>query len=203
MSDNLAFVGDVHGNLEALEGIWKALDLGPRPHVVFLGDYINKGPKSAEALGKLIEWSNAGLATLLAGNHELALLAALETHDLTAFLKMGGAVTVRSYVDGRVGPDVAGELVRAVPESHLQALRQMPLVFESDGVIAQHLPSTASSPAFTVTAHIPVGNLPTISEHGANLDTGCLPNSGRLTALLWPSLNFVQVDHRGAVVSPD
>ena len=87
MSTELAFVGDVHGNLRALNALWEILDRRSVPHVVFLGDYINKGPDSAGVLEELISLEQAGRATLLAGNHEAALLDALARADLSAFLK--------------------------------------------------------------------------------------------------------------------
>ena len=81
MNTKLAFVGDVHGNISALRGIWNALLLGDVAHVIFLGDYINKGPCSAEVLQDLLSYADEGRATFLAGNHELALLDALERED--------------------------------------------------------------------------------------------------------------------------
>jgi hypothetical protein len=201
VSPELAFVGDVHGNLPALQGLWGALVRRDGPHVIFLGDYINKGARSAEVLHVLISHSEAGRATLLAGNHETALLDALDRADLGAFLKMGGAMTIRSYVGGRVGPDVLGEFTTKLPSEHLNALRRMPLSYETDNLIAQHAPPWSSTHKFRISAHVPVGDLPRVGRRSAQLDTGCSTDSGRLTALLWPSLVYIQVDAHGVVVT--
>jgi serine/threonine protein phosphatase 1 len=197
----IAFVGDIHGNLDALRGMFDVLAARGDPHAVFLGDYINKGPKSAEVVEELLTYERAGRATLLIGNHEAALLEALDTGDLAAFLKMGGAMTIRSYVGANVGPDVFSDFRTSFPNEHLEAIRRMPATYERDDVIAQHSLASASTPKFRISAHIPVGKLPRISHHSAQLDTGCGSPDGRLTALLWPSLDYTQVDADGAVVT--
>lgn len=194
-------MGDVHGNLSALRGLCDALAACGRPHMVFLGDYINKGPESAEVMNELLAHSRADRATLLAGNHETALLGALETDDLAAFLKMGGAMTIRSYVGRKVGADVLRDFRARFPREHLNALRRMPQTYETDDLIAQHVPPAAPTHKFRISAHIPVGKLPQVGRHSAQLDTGCGSESGRLTALLWPGLDLIQVDARGAIVT--
>lgn len=197
MSTELAFVGDLHGDLRALKALWEILDRRGVPHVVFLGDYINKGPDSAGVLAELVSFEQAGRATLLAGNHEAALLDALARADLSAFLKMGGAATIRSYVGERVGADVFADFTASLPASHAEALQRMPTTFETDDFIAQHIGSPSSAAKFRVSAHVPVGDLPKIEDRSAQLDTGCGPGGGRLTALMWPELDYVQVDDRG------
>jgi serine/threonine protein phosphatase 1 len=197
----MAFVGDVHGNLSALRGLCDVLATRGGPHAVFLGDYINKGAESAEVMQELLACSRAGRSTLLMGNHEAALLDALDTGDLAAFLKMGGAMTIRSYVGANVGPDVLLDFRASFPSEHFDAIRRMPETYELDDVIAQHISPSAPTPKFRISAHLPVGTLPRIGRHSAQLDTGCGTHAGRLTALLWPSLDYVQVDARGAVVT--
>ncbi|WP_410790983.1 metallophosphoesterase [Kribbella sp. C-35] len=201
MSGQIAFVGDIHGNLRALQGLCDLLTMAGWPHAVFLGDYINKGKQSAEVMEELLKLCESGRATLLKGNHEDALLDALDTEDLAAFLKMGGAMSIRSYVGGKVGPEVLSHFRSAVPPRHLDAIRLMPKTYESAEVIAQHIPPAASTPKFRVSAHVPIGQRPKIGPRSAQLDTGCGRKSGRLTALLWPSLAYLQVDATGAAVS--
>jgi serine/threonine protein phosphatase 1 len=201
VSAEIAFVGDVHGNLRALRGLWDVLAARGAPHAVFLGDYINRGAQSAEVMRELLSYSRAGRATLLRGNHEAALLDALDTGDLTAFLKMGGSMTIRSYVGAKVGPDVLSDFLARFPSEHLDAIRCMPETYELDDLIAQHTPPATSTPKFRISAHVPVGKLPRIRRHSAQLDTGCGTEPGRLTALLWPTLDYVQVDARGATVT--
>lgn len=197
----LAFVGDVHGAIEALDGVLDALRAEAVGHLVFLGDYINKGPGSKAVLERLIPMMLDGSVTLLRGNHESELLRAIEGGDLRVFLKMGGAATIRSYVADDVGPDVFREFHRAFPTEHLDAIRKMPRRFQASRVVAQHEPLGRSVfrrfGRFAVTAHRPAGTLPMIRSRSAEIDTGCGDEGGRLTAFVWPSREYVQVDSAG------
>lgn len=197
MSTSLAFVGDLHGNLPALQGIRDILQPISGLEFVFLGDYINKGEESAQVLEQLISMRKEGQATLLRGNHESALIDALDTSDLTAFIKMGGALTIRSYLNRPVKANVDRDFRENFPAHHLAELRAMPMVWQSDLVVAQHVPHEASDERFIVSAHVHVGATPRISERRAQIDTGCGEPNGRLTAFLWPSREYVQVDSSG------
>lgn len=201
MKQETAFVGDVHGNIEALQGMWAALDGRGIQHAVFLGDYINKGPASAAVLSVLSGLAASGRATLLLGNHEIALLDALRTHDLAPFLKMGGAMTVRSYVRSIVGPDVLAEFTAAIPRADVALLLDLDIEYKAEGVIARHTPWDVPPKEYAISAHRPVGKLPKIGQTAAHIDTGCGDPGGRLTALLWPSLDYIQVDERGRVIN--
>lgn len=196
----MAFVGDIHGNLRALRGLWAVLARRKVPRVIFLGDYINKGTQSAGVVQELISHAEAGIAILLAGNHEAALLNALDEQDLSGFLKMGGAATIRSYVGGRVGPDVLKDFRIRLPPGHLDALRRMPMTFETRDLVAQHVAPRSTAGKYRISAHSPVGDLPRVGHRSAQLDTGCGTVSGRLTALLWPGLDYVQVDGHGVLI---
>ncbi|WP_082802955.1 metallophosphoesterase [Microbacterium sp. CH1] len=201
---SLAFVGDVHGSIEALEGILDSLREGAVDHLVFLGDYINKGPSSSGVLDRLVPMMLDGSATLLRGNHEAELLRAVDTQDLRVFLKMGGAATIRSYVGDVVGAEVFSEFHRALPAVHLDAIRAMPRRFSAFRIMAQHEPLGAPAHwnlgKFVVTAHRPSGMFPKVRWRSAEIDTGCGDEGGRLTAFLWPSREYIQVDLGGSRV---
>lgn len=203
MTDRLAFIGDVHGNLEALNGIIEALEARETLHLIFLGDYINKGRDSSRVLDLLLAKQASGETTLLAGNHEVELLKALDTGNLTAFIKMGGATTIRSYLERPVKPDVLDDFRSHFPAHHLSGLRAMHQKWESDFVVAQHAPRGDVGGRFSVSAHTPIGPMPRISDTVAQIDTGCgaIDDHGRLTALLWPSRDYLQVDTVGQEVS--
>jgi serine/threonine protein phosphatase 1 len=200
MKQQLAFVGDIHGNVQALHSIWGELEQLNLDHVIFLGDYINKGDQSSDVVSTLLRIAGGGKATLLRGNHETAFLNAIERKIMSPFLKMGGALTVRSYMRGDVGPQVWEELRTTVPVSHIELIRKMPEKFTSDTVQARHEPWTASPGKYAISAHRYVGVKPDISHTSAQIDTGCGDPGGRLTALLWPSLNFIQADEQGYIV---
>ena len=192
MRDELAFVGDVHGDVKALECMWARLQRLNLREIIFLGDYINKGHESALTLARLLSYSACN-AKLLLGNHERALLEAITSQDLQIFLKLGGAATIRSYVRKRVGPDVLGEFLSHIPSSHLDGLRRMAEKYETPDLLATHARPSSATGKYEIYAHAVSGSLPVIRHDHASVDTGC-GTGGRLTALLWPSLAYVQVD---------
>lgn len=62
---------DLHGRLDLLEAAVSHLQQNhERWHVVFLGDAIDRGPQSLGVVARLCELHEAGLFTLVRGNHE-------------------------------------------------------------------------------------------------------------------------------------
>jgi len=200
MTGEIAFVGDVHGSLRPLRALSSELLKRDVAHLVFLGDYINKGRDSLAVLEFLLDLSLRHKVTALRGNHEEEFLQGFESGDLTAFLAAGGAAAVRSYVPGVVSADVAADLRSHVPDTHINFLRSMSARFEAPGLLALHAPTEEPRGRYVVSAHRPVGRLPRIGERSAQLDTGCGGVGGRLSALLWPSRRVVQADEQGRII---
>ncbi|MDI3484983.1 MAG: hypothetical protein PWQ75_398 [Methanolobus sp.] len=71
-SSKALIVGDIHGNLEALEFILYIRKALKCDHIVFLGDYVDKGPHSSEVLERILKMKLREPETfiLLRGNHE-------------------------------------------------------------------------------------------------------------------------------------
>ncbi|UXA11583.1 metallophosphoesterase [Mycobacterium sp. SMC-8] len=202
MSKNLiAFVGDIHGNSVALRGLLPLLEGEGINQIVLLGDYINKGNDSAGVIEILFQESKRVPMVLLKGNHEKVLLEALDTESLTHFLKIGGARTIHSYLQRPAGPDVLAEFKSRIPEAHVEFLRRMPDRFEHADVVASHIPLASAGGRYKVSAHISVGAAPLIDRDGARIDTGCGSFAeGRLTAFLWPALDYFQVRADGTPI---
>jgi predicted MPP superfamily phosphohydrolase len=70
-SGRVVFVGDTHGDLEATRTVI-ARFLNAENKIVFLGDYVDRGPKSAENLNLLLrlKLEHSDNLFLLMGNHE-------------------------------------------------------------------------------------------------------------------------------------
>ena len=68
----VVFVGDTHGDLEASQKVIKDY-LKPENKIVFLGDYVDRGPKSKENLDFLLKTKEKypNQVYLLQGNHEI------------------------------------------------------------------------------------------------------------------------------------
>lgn len=116
-------IGDIHGCDDKLRQALRCLARKVRREdtVVFLGDSIDRGPGSRQAVEQLLEWKGRHADTVfLRGNHEQMILDArgeiggdlLSSEALQLWWINGGRETVRSY----------GGTVRswgeAVPENH-------------------------------------------------------------------------------------
>lgn len=99
-------IGDVHGRLDLLEDILSRVsrDALHHPadrarHLVFLGDYIDRGGESRGVVERLLNEPMPGFALVyLMGNHEEAMLAFLDgLSDGLDWLSFGGIETLMSY----------------------------------------------------------------------------------------------------------
>jgi serine/threonine protein phosphatase 1 len=104
-------VGDIHGRLDLLNQLLERIeaDIAARPvlrtFIIFLGDYIDRGPDSAGVVERLRTYKSASATPIfLSGNHEEVLLKMLagERGIFTSWLRFGGAECAASY-----GMDVA------------------------------------------------------------------------------------------------
>src|SRR5262249_22206274 len=85
-------IGDIHGCSAALAALVRAIAPTPPDTLVFLGDYIDRGPDSRGVLEQVTALAERCTAVPLLGNHEEMVLAALEgPSELRYWLKFGGA----------------------------------------------------------------------------------------------------------------
>jgi serine/threonine protein phosphatase 1 len=95
-------VGDIHGERERLDQLLDRLPLGPDDRLVFIGDYIDRGPDSKGVVDRLIELARERDCTFLLGNHESMFLDFIGWRGEAyfggdAFLLNGGDRTLGSY----------------------------------------------------------------------------------------------------------
>ncbi|CAN5528962.1 metallophosphoesterase family protein [soil metagenome] len=98
-------IGDVHGQYWRLVELLAKLPLQDEDQIVFVGDYIDRGPASSEVIQLLIELKAARPNTIfLRGNHEQMMLDARSYKDRYQYTALwfgnGGAETVDSYPRG-------------------------------------------------------------------------------------------------------
>jgi serine/threonine protein phosphatase 1 len=131
----VAVIGDVHGQVDQLARILEHLRELPdydRRWIVFIGDLVDRGPDSKGAIDLVLDLMlHHGRTTVVAGNHELAMSAALglvETPEYSDWPgrwidHYGSEATFRSY--GLETPDLAG-LFEQLPQSHRELLADVP-----------------------------------------------------------------------------
>ncbi|GIW99772.1 MAG: serine/threonine protein phosphatase [Pirellulaceae bacterium] len=129
-------IGDIHGCSKALIGLLEAIDPGKEDRLIFLGDYVDRGPDSRGVIDILLDVQQRYTATFLLGNHDIMFRGVLTGRDPTLWLQIGGQPTVTSY---------GGKLTKVDP-SHLDFLQQCLPYWESDSHIYVHANYVAALP---------------------------------------------------------
>jgi serine/threonine protein phosphatase 1 len=116
MSAKTYAIPDLHGCLEGLEKFLDALDLNTPATLVFLGDYIDRGPDSKYVIDTIrdLDLPDYIKVVTLAGNHEAMALEAHSgrgwraDHGLEGFnwwVEQGGLATLASFGKGKIPDD--------------------------------------------------------------------------------------------------
>jgi serine/threonine protein phosphatase 1 len=150
-------VGDIHGRLDLLDRLLARMEedaaraQAQRISVVFLGDYVDRGPRSRGVIERLMqgppgEGALAGAHwTCLKGNHEDTMVRFLDEplHD-NGWCRYGGIETIRSYAgaipQGQEGDVAALQLLlaRSLPPAHLRFLSRLPLTHTEGDYLFVH-----------------------------------------------------------------
>ena len=147
-------VGDIHGRLDLLKHMHEKIEADaaridvPRKVVIYLGDYVDRGPESRGVVELLIQEPLSGLEAIhLIGNHEALLLSFLEDPQQARIWFMnGGDATLRSYdVDPSAvirSQNLAAGLCQSfldwLPATHLAFFRALNLSHEEGGYLFVH-----------------------------------------------------------------
>ncbi len=131
-------IGDVHGHYDALMQLLELAKFTAEDQLYFLGDLIDRGPKSKEVL----EFVRSGKHHCVLGNHEQLLLNALAEHAdksgrarLAHWTQNGGKETIYSYVDSYK----VTEFVEQMHESGtVDWLKALPLSIDLDDLFLVH-----------------------------------------------------------------
>lgn len=221
-------IGDVHGCYDELvallqelgyvhsEGLWRHPE-GRKP--VFLGDLVDRGPKTPEVLQLVMSLVEAGLAWCVPGNHDVKLLKWLNgknvqpTHGLLQSIEQLQERTpefresVKAFIDGLISHYVfdGGDLVvaHAGLREEMQgrgsgAVREFCLYGETTGEtdefglpVRYNWAAEYKGRAQVVYGHTPVPEAQWLNRT-IDIDTGCV-FGGKLTALRYPEKELVSV----------
>ena len=210
-------IGDVHGCARELAELLARLPIEPDTTVVFLGDYIDRGPDSRSVVEQILSLRSRCQVIALKGNHEDLLLDFLDSPEslgAAQFIFNGGTETLASYSDGSGG--------FAIPEAHQRYFRELPVCWEDelrfyvhagvpDGALAtldraenaelmlwvrsSFLNSDYLWEKMVIHGHTPTTE-PEIRRNRVNVDTGCV-YGGRLTAVDVDTMEFISVKSSG------
>lgn len=197
-------IGDIHGCLAPLQRLMAQLHPTETDELVFLGDYIDRGPDSKGVIDYLL--TLRGRYTFLMGNHERMFLDFLQGKQRFLFLYNGGTATVDSY----------GGLSR-IPAAHLGFLEHLQPYYETEDYLFVHagirpgIPLQEQEendllwireefyaypgryPKTIVFGHTPMREV-LMDEDRIGIDTACVYGN-KLTCLILPSRDVIQASN--------
>src|SRR5687767_8328105 len=114
-------IGDIHGCPAALDALLAAARPAADDVLVFLGDYVDRGPDSRGVIDRLLALRKAHRVVALRGNHELMMLRArADRTEYRMWCEVGGLQCLGSYGPA---PGRAGTLAD-VPAEHWRFLEE-------------------------------------------------------------------------------
>jgi serine/threonine protein phosphatase 1 len=149
-------IGDIHGRLDLLDQVHQCIAddamqrTASRRQVVYLGDYVSRGPDSAGVVDRVREWLPAGFERItLKGNHEDLLLRFLDGEIDTGrhWLDYGGLEAMSAYgvvITDREARDDASvialgkQLAERLPASHLEFFRALQISHSAGDYLFVH-----------------------------------------------------------------
>ena len=146
-SPRILAIGDIHGCLVALDTLLERVAPREEDTLVFLGDYIDRGPDSRGVIERLIELSQRENFVALRGNHDLWMWRAHQDSGLFSRKSwfrswlgagVGGKETLESY---------GAQNLDAIPDSHWEFLKNLRDYYENDEFIFAHA---------SIEAHLPL-----------------------------------------------
>lgn len=129
-------VGDIHGCAKELSELIKKVDPKRDDLVIFLGDYVDRGPDSRAVIDQILDLSGRCEVVGLMGNHEQMFLDFLDSPDSIGaglFILNGGASTLARYATPQLED---GSYV--IPEEHLVFLRGLKIFFQTQDHLFVH-----------------------------------------------------------------
>src|SRR5437016_5354243 len=107
-------IGDIHGCNTALACLLRTVQPGREDQIIFLGDYIDRGPGSREVIDALLDLRKTCSTVFLRGNHEAMILEARESFlQADIWQSYGGLETLFSY-----GANYSRDWASAIPDNH-------------------------------------------------------------------------------------
>ncbi len=133
---NLYAIGDIHGQRAMLDLLVRRVPFAPEDEIVFIGDYIDRGPDSRGVVDAVLEFKlRHPRTTCLRGNHEDMFLDYIRgegRYQPGVFTMNGGYETLLSYgIDPRAGPP-------RLPPLHERFFDELVYLHESGGFLFVH-----------------------------------------------------------------
>jgi len=135
-------IGDIHGHADALLSLLRQLGYvkqkgvyrHPERQAIFLGDFIDRGPKIRETLEIVRPMVESGAALSVMGNHELNALAFHSPHPE----KPGDHLRPHNETNSHQHAETRRQISAGEPDSYLAWFRTLPLWLDLEGLRVIH-----------------------------------------------------------------
>jgi len=198
-------IGDVHGCLSMLKVLVGKLPIAKEDAIVFLGDYIDRGPESKGVVDFVIDLKTKHNVVCLMGNHERMLLDYLCGMNRKLYLYNGGVATLDSYGG-------------SIPQNHIDFFESLLPYYETEDYFFVHAGVVKNRPLgmqleevslwvrdefidsdydfgkIIVFGHTPFKE-PLIHKNKIGIDTGACFD-GVLTCIELPSVKIYQEEYK-------
>jgi serine/threonine protein phosphatase 1 len=146
-------IGDIHGRHDLLLKVENAIvkdasRLAGRKLIITLGDYIDRGPSSAQVVSHLMGPPPENFDRIcLTGNHEIMMLDYIDGRiSFSDWMRMGAGALLSSYgLDAEHLPLIfptAGKLDafirQSLPRPHIDFMRSLPILVDTPDVLFVH-----------------------------------------------------------------
>lgn len=146
---SLAVIGDIHGCHALLKSLLDRIATHPVDHIIFVGDYVDRGEESAQVLQAVMDLERTDpRVRCLKGNHEVMMLDFIDSPDVKGarWLRYGGLQTLASFGIGGVRVEMsederamaAADLRAVLPDGMENWLRQLPTSWRSGNLWVVH-----------------------------------------------------------------
>jgi len=128
-------IGDIHGSFDRLQELMQKIPIDfTEDTLVFIGDYIDRGPGSVEVVNYLIDLKKRVPEIIfLKGNHEDMLEKYLDGSDRFTYLLNGGQNTLDSYLSKTNSSNSF-----PIPPDHMEFFQSLRLYYETEDYIFVH-----------------------------------------------------------------
>ncbi|MFC3801438.1 metallophosphoesterase family protein [Cohnella sp. GCM10012308] len=143
-------ISDIHGCAEQLKRLLARCGFDPhRDQLVLLGDYVDRGPRSRQAVALVRRLVRESGAIALQGNHDRRFVRVIQgrahPEELRKFFEKGGAEAIGSYLGpgykSKIVPERVAEYrarILSCCEEHIRFLEHLQYYYEDDRFIYVH-----------------------------------------------------------------
>lgn len=148
-ASRLIAIGDIHGCYDELDMLIKYIKPTSTDTIIFLADYIDRGPNSKAVLDTVMELKQQCNVITLLGNHEAMMREAFNFENsptdrincVKFWLRNGGNATLDSYMfsaDDLLSEHINETYLPASLQKHLDLINEMALCYVTDTHIFVH-----------------------------------------------------------------